>query len=136
MNISNIVAVVTGAGPGSRACDGLKIGFSGCQSACGRHQWRSCAICGVVEEIRNAMGAPVDVTSSEQVEDALNKAVQKWGGLHAAVNCAGILAPGRTVSKRGPMDLDKFSKVIQVNVGGTFQCSALKRHGNDQERAQ
>ena len=124
MNVSKVVAIVTGAGQGLGRATALRLASQGAKVLVA--DINGAAVQSVVDEIgANAMGAPVDVTSPEQVEDALDQAVKKWGAVHAAVNCAGILAPGRTVSKRGPMDLGKFSKVLQVNVGGTFNVVRL-----------
>lgn len=66
-----------------------------------------------------------DVTSEEQVKHALAKAESEFGGLHFNINCAGIGAGGRVVGKEGPMSLEVFSKVIQVNLIGTFNCIRL-----------
>ncbi|MGH7187297.1 MAG: SDR family NAD(P)-dependent oxidoreductase, partial [Pseudomonadota bacterium] len=41
------------------------------------------------------------------------------------VNVAGILIPGRIVGKDGPLALDKFKKVIDVNLVGTFNMMRL-----------
>ena len=41
--------------------------------------------------------------------------------LRACVNSAGLGAPGRTIDRNNvPLDLEKFSFVIQVNLIGTF----------------
>jgi NAD(P)-dependent dehydrogenase (short-subunit alcohol dehydrogenase family) len=69
--------------------------------------------------------APADVTSEEQVTAAVGRAVELWGGLHINVNCAGIGWAQRTVSRQGPHDLGIFSKVIEVNVIGTFNVLRL-----------
>ena len=66
-----------------------------------------------------------DVTSAESAQGAVDAAVSKFGGLHGLVNCAGILAGSRIVGRDGPHDLDLFSKVIQVNLIGTFNMLRL-----------
>jgi NAD(P)-dependent dehydrogenase (short-subunit alcohol dehydrogenase family) len=66
-----------------------------------------------------------DVTSAELVKKSIDTAVQKFGGLHIAVNCAGVGTAARTLSKTGPMDLDLFRHVINVNLVGTFNVVRL-----------
>lgn len=128
MNISKGVALVTGAGQGLGRAAALRLASQGAKVVVA--DINGDAVKSVVAEIgaANAMGAVMDVTNAEQVEGAISSAADKWGGLHFAVNCAGILAPGRTVSKKGPMNLDKFSKVLQVNVAGTFNVIRLSAH--------
>jgi NAD(P)-dependent dehydrogenase (short-subunit alcohol dehydrogenase family) len=69
--------------------------------------------------------APTDVTSEEEVSAAVARAVELWGGVHINVNCAGIGWAQRTVSRQGPHDLGIFTKVIEVNVIGTFNVLRL-----------
>jgi 3-hydroxyacyl-CoA dehydrogenase/3-hydroxy-2-methylbutyryl-CoA dehydrogenase len=61
-----------------------------------------------------------DVTNSQDVRGAVEVAVQRFGAIHVAVNCAGIGAPAKVVGKEGPHDLEHFVKIIQVNLVGTF----------------
>jgi len=61
-----------------------------------------------------------DVTDAKGVERAAQAAVDAFGGLHGAVNCAGIALAERVVGKNGPHDLEAFAKVIGVNLIGTF----------------
>lgn len=67
----------------------------------------------------------VDVTSEESVQSALNSTVGNFGQINALVNCAGIGVAERTLSKKGPHDLGSFTKVIQVNLIGTFNAIRL-----------
>lgn len=64
-----------------------------------------------------------DVTSEEAVSDAVTRAHDGMGGLNVAVNCAGIIGAGRVLGRDGPMALDYFSKVIQINLIGTFNVA-------------
>src|SRR5207248_2999291 len=72
-----------------------------------------------------ALFAPADVTSAEEVQAAVAKAVERFGAVHVCVNCAGIGAAMRTVSKQGPMPLELFARVIAVNLTGTFNVLRL-----------
>jgi NAD(P)-dependent dehydrogenase (short-subunit alcohol dehydrogenase family) len=66
-----------------------------------------------------------DVTSPESAQAAVDAAKSKFGGLQGLVNCAGILAGSRIVGRDGPHDLALFTKVIQVNLIGTFNMLRL-----------
>lgn len=66
-----------------------------------------------------------DVTDEESMRAAARDAVETFGGLHVLINCAGIGLAERVLGKNGPHDLRSFSKVIQVNLIGTFNAIRL-----------
>jgi 3-hydroxyacyl-CoA dehydrogenase / 3-hydroxy-2-methylbutyryl-CoA dehydrogenase len=72
-----------------------------------------------------ALFAPADVTSEAEVAAAVARAVERFGTVHVAVNCAGVGVAARTVNREGPMPLDLFRKVIEVNLIGTFNVTRL-----------
>jgi NAD(P)-dependent dehydrogenase (short-subunit alcohol dehydrogenase family) len=66
-----------------------------------------------------------DVTNRASAERAVETALKELGGLHGLVNCAGIALAERTVGKEGPHRLESFSRVINVNLIGTFNMIAV-----------
>ena len=72
-----------------------------------------------------ALFAPGDVTSADDVSAALDAAAKRFGSLQGLVNCAGIGTADKTFGKRGSADLAGFTRVIQVNLIGTFNCIRL-----------
>ena len=74
---------------------------------------------------QQAMFAPADVTNAEQVSAALDEAIRRFGGLNVLVNCAGIGTAMKTVGKSGPARLEEFTRVITVNLIGSFNCIRL-----------
>jgi len=64
-----------------------------------------------------------DVTNEDAVSTAVTQAVEHMGGVNVAVNCAGVIGAGRVLGREGPMPLDFFSKVIQINLVGSFNAS-------------
>jgi len=68
---------------------------------------------------------PADVTDEAQVEAAVGGAVDRFGALHVAVNCAGVGVAMRTITREGPHPLNLFAKVLQVNLIGTFNVIRL-----------
>jgi NAD(P)-dependent dehydrogenase (short-subunit alcohol dehydrogenase family) len=68
--------------------------------------------------------APTDVRDEAQVQAAIDTA-KGLGDLRVVVNCAGVATPGRVVGKRGPLDLDAFRQVIDINLVGTFNVLRL-----------
>jgi NAD(P)-dependent dehydrogenase (short-subunit alcohol dehydrogenase family) len=65
-----------------------------------------------------------DVRDEAQVQAAIATA-QGLGDLRVVVNCAGVGTPGRVVGRKGPMDLDAFRNVIDINLIGTFNVLRL-----------
>lgn len=73
-----------------------------------------------------ALSLPGDVTSESDITSALDAVVAAWGAApDIAVSCAGIATPGRVLGKNGPLSLDVFSRVLAVNVTGTFNVARL-----------
>jgi NAD(P)-dependent dehydrogenase (short-subunit alcohol dehydrogenase family) len=67
---------------------------------------------------------PTDVTSETDVRAAVDAAVE-LGGPHIVVNCAGIGAATRVLGRSGVHPLDGFTRVITVNLIGTFNVIRL-----------
>ncbi|ERJ18228.1 short-chain dehydrogenase/reductase SDR [Salinisphaera shabanensis T35B1] len=66
-----------------------------------------------------------DVTREEDGKAAVTAARQHGGALHGLLNCAGIGIPSKVLGKNGPHDLETFSKVIQINLIGSFNMIRL-----------
>jgi NAD(P)-dependent dehydrogenase (short-subunit alcohol dehydrogenase family) len=69
--------------------------------------------------------AAADVTDEAGVRDAVRTAEQMFGALHGSVQCAGVALAERVLGKTGPHSLAAFTKVIQVNLVGTFNVVRL-----------
>jgi 3-hydroxyacyl-CoA dehydrogenase / 3-hydroxy-2-methylbutyryl-CoA dehydrogenase len=72
-----------------------------------------------------ALFVKTNVAEEAPVQAAVQAAVDNFGGLHVAINCAGIGVAERVLGKNGPGSLESFSKVIQVNLIGTFNTIRL-----------
>ena len=63
-----------------------------------------------------------DVTSEAEVNATMAAAQERLGGLNLLVNCAGVIGAGRVLGKNGPMAGEFFSRVVHINLIGTFLC--------------
>lgn len=123
MDISNSAAVVTGGASGLglatvRALSdrGAKVVIIDLPSSPGET---------LAKELGDGVAfAAADVTDEAQVAAGLD-AAEALGPLRVAVNCAGIGNAQKTVGKRGPFTLDAFTKVVNVNLIGTFNVIRL-----------
>ena len=77
------------------------------------------------EEGPNTRFVEVDVTDEESVRAAVETVVEEFGGLHGAVNCAGVAIAEKVLGREGPHSLDSFTNVIQVNLIGMFNVIRL-----------
>jgi NAD(P)-dependent dehydrogenase (short-subunit alcohol dehydrogenase family) len=66
-----------------------------------------------------------DVSEEAPVKAAIDKAEAAHGTIRVLVNCAGIGGAAKTVGKNGPYPLEQYSRVIKVNLIGTFNCIRL-----------
>lgn len=68
----------------------------------------------------NAWYVKTDVSNEANVQQSISQACKAMGGLTLAVNCAGVLMPGRALGKNGPMPTDNFATAVKVNLVGSF----------------
>ena len=66
-----------------------------------------------------AVFCKTDVTSEADAQATVD-AAGRLGALNGLVNCAGIGGAERTVGKKGPHRLELFTRIISVNLIGTF----------------
>jgi NAD(P)-dependent dehydrogenase (short-subunit alcohol dehydrogenase family) len=66
--------------------------------------------------------AKCDVTSETEVNAAMEAARTAMGGINLLVNCAGVIGAGRVLGKNGPMAGEFFTRVVLINLVGTFLC--------------
>lgn len=72
-----------------------------------------------------ARWAVADVSQEAAAQAAVEAAVEAFGGLHGLVNCAGVVGAEKILGKDGPHGLDSFSRVIGVNLIGSFNLLRL-----------
>src|SRR5262245_36725135 len=74
---------------------------------------------------KHAVFQPTDVTNEDQGKACVERAQKEFGGLQGLVNCAGIAVGEKTIGKEGPHSLASFTKVIAVNLIGSFNMIRL-----------
>jgi NAD(P)-dependent dehydrogenase (short-subunit alcohol dehydrogenase family) len=66
-----------------------------------------------------------NVSSEEDGKAAVADVMAAYGAIHGLINCAGIGGAQKTVAKNGPHSLELFTRVINVNLIGTFNMIRL-----------
>jgi len=66
-----------------------------------------------------------DVTSSDDVQRCVDGAVRRFGALHGVVCAAGVGTAERVLGKEGVQPLEHFTRVIDINLVGTFNVIRL-----------
>ncbi|MEB3031428.1 3-hydroxyacyl-CoA dehydrogenase [[Mycobacterium] nativiensis] len=120
MQIRDAVAVVTGGASGLGLATTKRLLDAGAQVVV--IDLRGADV--VAELGDRARFAEANVTDPESVSAALDVA-ESLGPLRINVNCAGIGNAIKTLSKDGAFPLDAFTKIIQVNLIGTFNVLRL-----------
>ena len=69
--------------------------------------------------------ANVNVVDEDSAKAGIEAAVAAFGTIHINVNCAGIGNAAKTLGRDGPFPMDVWSKVIAVNLTGTFNVLRL-----------
>jgi NAD(P)-dependent dehydrogenase (short-subunit alcohol dehydrogenase family) len=125
LNVSGKVALVTGGASGLGLATAQELhAAGGSVVVLDLADSSGVAVAGEIGD--RALFAPADVTSPAEVGAGIAAAVERFGGLHIVVNCAGVGLPGRVLAKDGsPLDLDRFNHVVRVNLIGTFNVIRL-----------
>ncbi|SDS36588.1 NAD(P)-dependent dehydrogenase, short-chain alcohol dehydrogenase family [Nocardioides scoriae] len=125
MEINAASAIVTGAASGIGAAVARQLAARGARVVVADiDQARGEALAAEIDGVF----APVDVTRTEQIVAAIEEA-ERLGPLRVLVNSAGIGWAQRTVGRDGSYDsaadLEAFSRVVRINLIGTFDCIRL-----------
>jgi NAD(P)-dependent dehydrogenase (short-subunit alcohol dehydrogenase family) len=122
MQLEGRSAIVTGAASGLGAEVARQLAAAGAKVAVLDVNLDKAQV--VADEI-GGIAARCDVTSSQEVEAAIASARAKHGLARILINCAGIGGARRLVGKNGPMPLEEFTKIVTVNLIGTFNVMRL-----------
>jgi len=72
-----------------------------------------------------AVFAETNVMQTETVQAAVDTVVEKFGGIHILVNCAGTGSAMKLAGSKGPHDLNVFKQLVDLNLVGTFDTCRL-----------
>jgi NAD(P)-dependent dehydrogenase (short-subunit alcohol dehydrogenase family) len=115
MQIEGNTFLVTGGGSGLGAATARLLEESGA----------NVVVADLKGEGGNSRFVETDVTDEASVRGAVGTALEHFGGLHGAINCAGVASAEKTLGRKGPHSLGSFEKVVQVNLIGTFNVVRL-----------
>lgn len=139
MNISGKTAIVTGGASGLGEATAIRLYNAGA----------NVVIVDVQEDLGGALATKLgdratfvkaDITSVDDVNAVCQAAINRFGSVQILANIAGVAKPGKVVSKGEPLDLEAFSRVVNINLIGTFnvlsKVAALmqKNEGEDGEK--
>ncbi len=122
MQVKGHAAIVTGGG------SGLGAGTARALAAAGAKVTVLDINLADAEKVATEIGGlavKCDVVSAEDAERAVAEARERHGAARILVNCAGIAPAARIVGKDGPLPLAEFTRVINVNLIGTFNMMRL-----------
>ena len=119
MDINGLSAIVTGGASGLGEATARELHARGAKIAIldlGRSNGAD------VAASLGGLFVEADVTSDEQVTQAVADASAAHGGVHLLINCAGIATADRTVGREGPANLELFTRTVTINLIGTFNA--------------
>jgi NAD(P)-dependent dehydrogenase (short-subunit alcohol dehydrogenase family) len=123
MEIKNSTFIVTGGSSGLGAATARAIVAAGGKVVIA--DINAGAGDAIAKELSQARFIKTDVTSEADGKATVAYALKEFGGLQGLINCAGIAIGEKTVGRDGPHALASFSRVIGINLIGTFNMIRL-----------
>lgn len=125
MDINGKAAIVTGGGSGLGEATARHFAKQGAKVAVLDINLEQAQV--VADEI-GGIAIACNVADASAAESAVQQAQDAHGPARILVNCAGIANAGRVVGREGPHELELFSRVINVNLVGSFNLLRLVAH--------
>ena len=122
MKLGGQAALVTGGASGLGAATARALAKAGAKVAVLDINVDAAAT--VAKEI-GGLAVACDVSDAKSAEAAVAKAKASHGGARVLINCAGIGPAQRIVGREGPMPLEAFKRVIDINLIGSFNLLRL-----------
>lgn len=122
MNLHQTPVLVTGGASGLGEATAVRLANQGAKVAVLDIQMDKAR---EVAERIGGIAIQCDVTSPESAEQAIAQAREAHGVARILVNCAGGAKGRRVVGKDGPMPLEAFTSVVNLNLFGSFNMSRL-----------
>jgi NAD(P)-dependent dehydrogenase (short-subunit alcohol dehydrogenase family) len=120
MQIQNQVFLVAGGGSGLGAATAKMLVEAGGKVVVADLNEGSAGTLGA-----GARFIKTDVTDEAQTQAAVDLCGSAFGGIHGAINCAGIAPGERVVGRNGPHALASFERAIRINLVGSFNVIRL-----------
>jgi 3-hydroxyacyl-CoA dehydrogenase/3-hydroxy-2-methylbutyryl-CoA dehydrogenase len=124
MKVHGSVVIVTGGASGlGEACvrdlvkDGAKVSIFDSSQNNG-------------ERISSVMGDAVifcktDVSNGRAVQSAIDRTMEIFGRIDVTVNCAGVVDSSKVLGRHGPISMEHFNRILQINLVGTMNVIRL-----------
>jgi NAD(P)-dependent dehydrogenase (short-subunit alcohol dehydrogenase family) len=122
MELKNTAVLVTGGASGLGEATAVHLAAQGAKVAVLDIQDEKAA---AVAQRIGGIAVHCDVTDPASAENAIAKAREAHGVARILVNCAGGAVGKRVVGKNGPMPLEEFTKVVNLNLFGSFNMTRL-----------
>jgi NAD(P)-dependent dehydrogenase (short-subunit alcohol dehydrogenase family) len=122
MEIKNCTTIISGGASGMGAATAALLSAAGAKVAL--FDINISAAQNIAHKI-NGLAVECNVTDANSVENAIKTMEAKLGPARICINCAGIVHSKRMVSKEGPMPLDEFRRVIEINLMGTYNLMRI-----------
>ncbi|MEJ2374946.1 MAG: SDR family NAD(P)-dependent oxidoreductase [Pseudolabrys sp.] len=122
MEVKGQAAIVTGGGSGLGAACARTLAAAGVKVAIVDVNQKAAAE--VAIDV-NGIALHCDVADAASAEAAVKQAAADHGPARVIINCAGVGPAKRIVGRDGPMPLEDFARVININLIGTFNMMRL-----------
>ncbi|KAA0018763.1 SDR family NAD(P)-dependent oxidoreductase [Salinicola corii] len=124
MQLTERTFIVTGGGSGLGAATAQRLIAAGACVTLADHD-ETAARTQAESLGANALAVTADVTQAADAERVIAATRDHFGALHGLINCAGVAPAEKIHGKRGVHDLERFRRVVDINLIGTFNMLRL-----------